>query len=222
MSVANIYTFCGYSVAALLMSLNRQVLSSEESSKNIQSNMYGSTAKAISHYKDIENFWESENLWKLLCGNLLSLRHIARFRVQSQWAMTVWIASGEKKFRLFLFFYCWLSKVVKIMGLLCRKVTLNCLEAVEIFLTSRPRNYYNLFVLSLWDWLLAAWIYEELFDDGSDTTSHDNTRDYDSSYDYDDYEENYWWISTRCIEIMFNFVRNCLINHILWVHLNGQ
>jgi len=31
-------------------------LSSEESSKNIQSNMYGSTAKAISHYKDMENF----------------------------------------------------------------------------------------------------------------------------------------------------------------------
>ena len=45
--------------------------------------------------------------------------------------------------------------------------------------------------MSLWDWLLAAWIYEELFDDGSDTTSHDNTHDYDSSYDYDDYEEDY-------------------------------
>ena len=45
--------------------------------------------------------------------------------------------------------------------------------------------------MSLWDWLLAAWIYEELFDDGSDTTSHDNTRDYDSSDDYDDYEEDY-------------------------------
>ena len=60
--------------------------------------------------------------------------------------------------------------------------------------------------MSLWDWLLAAWIYEELFDDDSDNTSHnntshnnishnntsrDNTRDYDSSYDYDDYEEDY-------------------------------
>ena len=65
--------------------------------------------------------------------------------------------------------------------------------------------------MSLWDWLLAAWIYEELFDDDSDTTSHDNTRDYDSSYDntrdydssydntrdydssydYDDYEEDF-------------------------------
>ena len=45
--------------------------------------------------------------------------------------------------------------------------------------------------MSLWDWLLAAWIYEVLFDDDSDNTSHDNTRDYDSSYDYDDYEEDY-------------------------------
>ena len=46
--------------------------------------------------------------------------------------------------------------------------------------------------MSLWDWLLAAWIYEELFDDDdSDNTSHDNTYDYDSSYDYDDYEEDY-------------------------------
>ena len=42
------------------------------------------------------------------------------------------------------------------------------------------------FVMSLWDWLLAAWIYEELFDDDSDSTSRDNTHDYDSSYDYDD------------------------------------
>lgn len=45
--------------------------------------------------------------------------------------------------------------------------------------------------MSLWDWLLAAWIYEELFDDGSDTTSHDNTCDYDASCNYDDYEEDY-------------------------------
>ena len=26
--------------------------------------------------------------------------------------------------------------------------------------------------MSLWDWLLAAWIYEELFDDESDSTLH--------------------------------------------------
>jgi hypothetical protein len=39
--------------------------------------------------------------------------------------------------------------------------------------------------------LLAAWIYDELFDDYSDNTSHDNTRDYDSLCDYDDYEEDY-------------------------------
>ena len=50
--------------------------------------------------------------------------------------------------------------------------------------------------MSLWDWMLAAWICKELFDDDLDNTSHDNssynnTRDYDSSYDYDDYEEDY-------------------------------
>ena len=38
--------------------------------------------------------------------------------------LTVCIASGEKKFRLFLFFIYALSEVVKNPGLLCRKVTL--------------------------------------------------------------------------------------------------
>ena len=54
-----------------------------------------------------------------------------------------------------------------------------------------PYKPLNVFVMSLWDWLLAAWIYEELFDNDSDNDSHDNTCDYDSSYDYDDYEEDY-------------------------------
>ena len=45
--------------------------------------------------------------------------------------------------------------------------------------------------MSLWDWLLAAWIYEEFFDEDSDDRSQDNIRDYDSSYDYDDYEEDF-------------------------------
>ena len=45
--------------------------------------------------------------------------------------------------------------------------------------------------MSLWDWLLAAWIYEELFDDDSDNTSHDNSRDDYSTDDYDDYGEDY-------------------------------
>jgi len=40
----------------------------EESSKNIQSNMYGSTAKAISHYKDKQKFVETLNFGrKLFC-----------------------------------------------------------------------------------------------------------------------------------------------------------
>ena len=49
----------------------------------------------------------------------------------------------------------------------------------------------NFIIMSLWDWLLAAWIYEELFDNDSDNTSHDNTHDYDSPYDYEDYEEDF-------------------------------
>ena len=40
--------------------------------------------------------------------------------------------------------------------------------------------------MSLWKWLFAAWIYEEIFDDDSNDCSHNNTRDYDSSYDYED------------------------------------
>ena len=43
--------------------------------------------------------------------------------------------------------------------------------------------------MSLWDWLLAAWIYEEIFDDDSNDRSGDDTCDYDASYDYDDCEE---------------------------------
>ena len=43
----------------------------------------------------------------------------------------------------------------------------------------------------LWGWLLAVWIYEELFNDDSDNSSQDNTCDYDSSYDNDDYEEDF-------------------------------
>ena len=48
--------------------------------------------------------------------------------------------------------------------------------------------------MSLWDWLLAAWIYEEFFDDDSHYNSHNKTHDYDSSYDYydfDDYEDDF-------------------------------
>ena len=57
------------------------------------------------------------------CGKILRISSISAALAV---ATTVWIASGEKKFRLFLFFYCRLSEVVKNLGLLCRKVTLNC------------------------------------------------------------------------------------------------
>lgn len=45
--------------------------------------------------------------------------------------------------------------------------------------------------MSLWDWLLAAWFYEELFDNDPDNTSLNNTSNYDSSYDHDDYDEDF-------------------------------
>ena len=51
----------------------------------------------------------------------------------------------------------------------------------------------NFIIMSLWDWLLAAWIYEEIFDDYSNDRSCDDTRDNDSyrDYDYDDFEEDF-------------------------------
>ena len=52
------------------------------------------------------------------------------------------------------------------------------------------KNPLNFITMSLWNWLLAAWIYEEFFDDDSHDRSCDDTRDNDSSYDYDDYEED--------------------------------
>ena len=45
--------------------------------------------------------------------------------------------------------------------------------------------------MSLWDWLLAAWIFEELLDNDSDDRSCNSTRDYESSYNYDAYEEDF-------------------------------
>ena len=42
------------------------------------------------------------------------------------------------------------------------------------------------------------WIYEELFDDDSAKTLLESIRDYDSSYDYDDCEEDF-----LCIVVCF-------------------
>lgn len=43
--------------------------------------------------------------------------------------------------------------------------------------------------MSLWDWLLAAWIYEELLDNDVNDRLCDDT--YDTSTDYDDYKEDF-------------------------------
>ena len=57
-----------------------------------------------------------------------------------------------------------------------------------VSLRKKPLNFI---IMSLWDWLVAAWIYEEIFDDDSNDKSCDDTRGYDSSYDYDDYEGDF-------------------------------
>ena len=47
--------------------------------------------------------------------------------------------------------------------------------------------------MSLWDWLLAAWIYEEFLDDDSHDRSCDDTFS-DSllcDYDYEDFEDDF-------------------------------
>ena len=88
--------------------------------------------------------------------------------------MVLTIVCGRReKVSTFSLFVCALSEVVKTIGFLC---------------TKKPLNFI---VMSLWDWLLAAWIYEEIFDDDSNDRSCDDTRDNDSSYDYDDYEEDF-------------------------------
>ena len=56
---------------------------------------------------------------------------------------------------------------------------------------SLPKKPLNFITMSLWDWLMVAWIYEEIFDDDSNDRSCYDARDYDSSYDYDDFEEDF-------------------------------
>ena len=58
----------------------------------------------------------------------------------------------------------------------------------RVSLHKKPLNFI---VMSLWDWLLAAWIYEEIFDDDSNDRSCYDARDSDSSYDYDDFEDEF-------------------------------
>ena len=78
----------------------------EESSKKYPIKyvrLNGKSHKPLQRYRKFLR--KREFVRKLLCWNLLSLHYIARFWVQPQWAITVWFASGEKKFRLFLFFF---------------------------------------------------------------------------------------------------------------------
>ena len=78
----------------------------------------------------------------------------------------------REKVSAFSLFVCALSEVVKNKGFLC---------------TKKPLNFI---IMSLWDWLLAAWIYEEIFDDDSKERLHEKS--FDNSlrdYDYDDFDD---------------------------------
>ena len=97
---------------------------------------------------------------------------IARIRVHTQWALTIVCGRREK---------------VSAFSLFCLCVVRSC-QNNRVSLHKKPLNFI---VMSLWDWLLAAWIYEEIFDDDSNDRSCDNGCDYDSSYDYDDCEEDF-------------------------------
>ena len=57
--------------------------------------------------------------------------------------------------------------------------------------TKKPLNFI---IMSLWDWLLAAWIYEEIFDNDSKDRNCNNTYDRDSFRDYnyeDDFDDDF-------------------------------
>ena len=47
--------------------------------------------------------------------------------------------------------------------------------------------------MSLWDWLLAAWIYDNVFDNKSNNRSCDDSFNDDSfrDYDYDDFDDDF-------------------------------
>ena len=49
----------------------------------------------------------------------------------------------------------------------------------------------NFIIMSLWDWLLAAWIYEEIFDDDSNDRACDESFSDSLLRDYEDFEDEY-------------------------------
>ena len=75
---------------------------------------------------------------------------------------------GKRKSRnFFSFLLCFCQKLSKLWG---------------FFVTKKPLNFI---IMSLWNWLLAAWIYEEIFDDDSKNRSCDDSFNNDSFRDYD-------------------------------------
>ena len=92
--------------------------------------------------------------------------------MQTQWALTIVCGRREKVSAFSLFCFC---------------VVRSC-QNNRVSLHKKPLNFI---VMSLRDWLLAAWIYEEIFDNDSNDRSCDDSFNNDSSYDYDDYEGDF-------------------------------
>ena len=44
--------------------------------------------------------------------------------------------------------------------------------------------------MSLWDWLFAAWIYDSIFNDKDEKESRNDSHDYSSPYDQQNYYED--------------------------------
>ena len=86
--------------------------------------------------------------------------------------LTIVCGRREKVSAFSLFYLCFVRS--------CQNNRVSCAK--------KPLNFT---IMSLWDWLLAAWIYEEIFDDDSNDRSCYDARDSDSSYDYDDFEDEF-------------------------------
>ena len=69
----------------------------------------------------------------------------ARIRMHTQWALTIVCGRREK---------------VSAFSLFCLCVVRSC-QNNRVSLHKKPLNFI---VMSLWDWLLVAWIYEEIFE----------------------------------------------------------
>ena len=119
--MANIYTFCGYPIAALLMSLNRQV-SIRKNRQKISNQIC--MAQRQSH-KPLQRYRKFLRMREFVKNSFARIEYLCitlpDFGCTHSGFLTVWIASGEKKFRLFLFLFGDCQKLSKTRGYFATK-----------------------------------------------------------------------------------------------------